>query len=540
MKMGKIGAALGFTAKLIETTKSVAKVQAVPFETPKLAEDAKTEPIVVTPSEEECLGFEELELDEYGIVSQDTASPRILFGLDVEIDTLGSMKGELYQEGDTRITPQAISSSMAEAETESIKSADSGKTKFSTPTHASVYLAPSTRSQETESVKTAESKKKNKMMSIKSITRSFVSIQRAPSNNTHGTGSAETSKSNKKRNKKTPYPLTTFRIQPASSTITEPLSIDGYPLVIQDGTAMQSTSPAMMLIMKDKMAMQETPQPQPFTIAGYPLIIEDGTATILTTKRSLTRSAGTFDTFDASTIKSTNSSMSTRSVELYSDSNSTANTAGTTNRAKDSDARELWVNLACQGDNAFDVAASAGAAMGLVPTPSTMSMYDDDSSYSGDTLMSRSPAFGCSALDVECAEDKYIVIGDELILLDGENNSLSNSILCGDESVMSKNASPFFESELTTSMLRGHSLLDSESVMDGSTAVKEKAVIIGGIGEGVEVPLPDIDINSARSTVTTVKTKKKTNGNALKKSVRSFFGGEAKKVREAAKVTTAE
>jgi hypothetical protein len=720
MKMGKIGAALGFEkAKLVETTKPVEKVQTIPYEIPKPAEDAKTIPIVVNPDEEDCLDLEELELDEFGIVPQDTASPRMLFGLDVEIDTVGTMEGEMSQAADTKLNPQAMAETESESinfahsrttkgstsnyasvqqapstrsqktgsvrtaednkkkkmmsiksvtqscfsiqrtssnitqgtgsaktskskknkktpapldsavVTESIKSTDSRKTKVLPPTDASVHLAPSRRSQETETVKTAESKKNKKMMSIKSVTRSFVSIYGAPSNTTQGNESANTAKS--KKNKKTPYPLFTRQIQPAA-TQTEPLAIDGIPLVIQDGTAMQSTSPAhRLIIMDDEMAMQETPPPQPFTIAGFPLIIEDGTATTLTTKRSLTRSTGTFDTFDASTIKSTNSFTSTRTFELYSDQNSVASTAGATYTypMKAVNDREGWEKVACPADTAFDVAASAGAVMGLLPSPSTMSMYDDDTyvgatlmpqsptfgcsaldvecaddkyivfgdkskmlldgadddTYGGDTLMSRSPTCGCSSLDVECAEDKYIVFGDESkLLLDGadddtyggdtlmsrsptfgcssldiewaegeyivfgdENkillvgdNVLSNSVLCGSESKMSKIAEPSFESALARSMLRGDSLLDGDSVMRGSAVVQQNGVLNGDVGEGVEVPLPDYGSIVSEESTRRTGLKKKTNGNALQKSVRPFFGGKTKKKVREANLTTAE
>jgi hypothetical protein len=302
---------------------------------------------------------------------------------------------------------------------------------------------------------------------------------------------------------------------------------------------MQATSPARLLIIKDKMAMQETPPRQQLIIAGSPLIIDDRTATILTAKRSPIQSAGTFETFDASTIKSTNSFRKPWPANQYSDLNSIESTAGasylTTGASystKGGD--ESWL---CPADNAFDVAASAGVVMGLLPAPSTLSMYDDDT-QGGDTWMARSPAFGCSALDVECVEGKYLVLGD-------------------------------FESAVVRSRLAGESLLDGESVMGGSAVfvkkgvlkgkgvevpMSEKGVSNGDVGEGVEVfmpewgvlngegdeaPLLDIDVKDSsedNTTVATAKTgmKKKTIGNALKKSARSFFGGEAKKrVRKA-------
>jgi hypothetical protein len=311
--------------------------------------------------------------------------------------------------------------------------------------------------------------------------------------------------------------------------------------------------------------MQETPPPQPLIIAGSPLIIEDGTATTLTTKRSLIPSADTFDTFDASTIKSTNSliNLHTRPITLYSDEYSIASST-TTYWTTDDDDRGLWDGVACPIASVFDVAASAGAVVGLLPAPSNMSMYDDATTDDDDTLTTRSPTFGCSAFDVECAEGNYMVMRDEnsilensilensiLELLDGESVLSTNDFLCG-ESVTSKNNVPRFESPLLLRrrLLRCDSLLDDDdSVMDRSVVVKEKGVRVphGDIGEGVEVPLQDIDtkdppsIVSEDSSTVVARRKMKTNGNTLKKSVRSLFGGKTnQKVVREAKVTTAE
>jgi hypothetical protein len=589
MKMDKIGAVLGFKREpspKLKKGKSIysdpvmplitpidrSGISCAPLVTPLEAEDganscnSKVESKfrsqkVVTPRVDECLVLEYFEIDENGSVLENevkSRNPASCLGLEAEeVDTSDD---DSEEENATRIEmTQPVEKVheylgleeleidkygvVAEA-TESTKFADSRETKVSTRADASVQRASSIRSQEAESVNTFESKKNKKMMSIKSVLRSDVSIQRAPSNKTRGTGSAKITKT---KQKKIPASPDVPRIQLVSSTPTESLAIDGVPLVIQDATAIQATSPARLLIMEDKMAMQETPPPQPLIISGSPVIIEDGTATTLTNKKNLIRSAGTFDTFDASTIKSTNSMRSPRTVKIYSDQNSVATTAGATYSTKGGDDRELWEKVTCQVDSAFDVAAFAGAAIGLLPTPSTMSMYDDDT-FGGDTLMAPSPAIlDCGTLDRECVEGKYIVIREDENFLGGES-VLSESVLHCGENLMSKSAAApcAGESALCRSMLGGESLIDGESVVMGNrsgyTVVKEKGVgllLNGDVEEGVESPLPD----STSSAVANAKTgmKKKINRTALKQSVRSLFGGKTKKktAREA-NVTTAE